>query len=49
LSRQHEARYASLLSSSLLRVRSRYRSEFLKETNRLYSFVEKDFLKVFNI
>ena len=45
LSRQHEARYASLLSSSLLCVRSRYRSEFLKETNRLYFSVEKRFFE----
>lgn len=42
---QHEARYASLLSSSLSCVRSRYRSEFLKETNRLYSSIERLFFE----
>ena len=45
LNRNHEARQASLLASSLLRVRSRYRSEFLKEANRLFSSVEKMFFE----
>jgi len=44
LSRHYEARYVSLLASSLFSVRSRYRGEFLKETNRLLSRVEKLFI-----
>ncbi len=45
MSREHEGQYASLLASSLLCVRSRYRGEFLKETNRLFSRIEKLFVE----